>query len=110
MTEIIEINSEKELEELFRLQNVLIFKNSTQCGISRRALNELREFVREAPEEFEVRMVDVIRQRNLSRVIAERTGIVHQSPQAILLKEGNPVWNASHFEITVKSLRAAVGI
>ena len=50
---------------------------------------------------------DVVEQRELSRMAAARTGIVHESPQAIRLVRGRPLWNASHGAITYASLTEA---
>jgi transposase InsO family protein len=49
------------------------------------------------------------RERTLSRRIADRTGVRHESPQAILVERGRAVWNASHGAITRESLAAALG-
>ena len=46
--------------------------------------------------------------RRLSDSAAERFGIRHETPQAILLKDGRPVWNASHFRITADALTRAI--
>jgi bacillithiol system protein YtxJ len=48
------------------------------------------------------------RVHDVSDEIARRSGVRHQSPQAILLREGKPVWDASHIGITVDSLLAAI--
>jgi bacillithiol system protein YtxJ len=49
-------------------------------------------------------LVDVIGQRPLSREIAGRLSIAHESPQAILLRSGTPVWHASHFGVTAEAM------
>jgi bacillithiol system protein YtxJ len=51
----------------------------------------------------------VVANRDLSLLAAERTGVVHQSPQAILLRSGKAVWSESHHGITAASLDTAVG-
>ncbi len=107
MKEILEVRTSEEMEEVFMMERVLLFKNSTRCGISQRALRELREFAREAPEDLEIRMVDVNERKELSDVFEEKTGIPHKSPQAVYLENGKPVWDASHFEINEKNLRNA---
>ena len=37
--------------------------------------------------------------------IARRTGIKHESPQAIVFKDGEPVYHASHYDITIEDLK-----
>jgi len=39
---------------------------------------------------------------------AERLGIRHETPRAILLRGGRPIWNASHFPITAEALDRAL--
>ena len=46
-----------------------------------------------------VYLVDVVQSRPLSRYIAERIGVVHASPQAIILRAGVPAWHGSHFDL-----------
>lgn len=43
-----------------------------------------------------------------AREIEERTGIRHESPQAIVMRGGEPVWHASHRGVTQEALTRAV--
>jgi bacillithiol system protein YtxJ len=43
--------------------------------------------------------------RPLALAVAERTGVTHESPQAICLVGGKAVRHASHHEITAERLR-----
>ena len=52
--------------------------------------------------------LDLLEHRDLSNEIAERSGVKHESPQAILLRDGKAIWNASHMSITSDSLLEAV--
>jgi bacillithiol system protein YtxJ len=56
----------------------------------------------------EVNLVEVQRDREISRQIEQRTGLRHESPQVILLRRGKAVWDASHFDIKASSVLAAV--
>lgn len=47
--------------------------------------------------------------RELSRLIAEETGIRHESPQIILFRGGKAVWSASHGGVTLEAMRSALG-
>lgn len=90
----------------------LVYKHSTRCPIAGIALEEI-ELLAELRPELPIHVVDVIRDRPLSRHVAERTGVTHHSPQAILLVHGRPAWAASHFEVRaetiVRRLDAAAG-
>lgn len=85
---------------------VLLFKHSPICPVSAAAFAEYRGFCAEQPD-VPTLFVDVIEQRPVARGLAERCGVEHQSPQAILFREGQPVWNASHRAITKETLAAA---
>jgi bacillithiol system protein YtxJ len=83
-----------------------IFKHSTRCDISSAADAALLEFLERRPE-VPVYKVLVIESRPVSIAIAEGLGIPHASPQAILVRDGKPIWNASHWEITPDALESA---
>jgi len=86
----------------------LLLKHSTACPISRMA-NEAFTRYAGSKDSIECWKVLVIEDRSVSLHIAEKTGIKHQSPQAILFVKGKPVWNASHYSITEENLRKACG-
>ncbi|CAM3722942.1 bacillithiol system redox-active protein YtxJ [Cohnella lubricantis] len=88
----------------------LIFKHSTQCPISAGAYEELTQYMaRSAGEEADFSIVRVIEERPVSNAIAEALGVTHKSPQAILVKEGQPVWDESHWRITQSFLNEKFG-
>jgi bacillithiol system protein YtxJ len=112
-TERIELTSLEDLDRVWTLsaqKPCLLFKHSTRCPISTRALAAFEQ-ARSRPEAAAVAWVylDLIAHRDVSNEIAMRSGVTHQSPQAILLREGKPVWRASHIGITVDSLLLAIG-
>ncbi len=41
--------------------------------------------------------------------MASRTGIKHESPQVIVLRNGRPVYAASHWDITGEEVARAAG-
>jgi len=88
-----------------RERPVLLFKHSRYCGVSCEALDELHTHM-EGPAGGAVsyKMITVQTHRPVSDAAAERLGIRHETPQAILLRDGKPVWNASHFRITASQL------
>ncbi len=87
---------------------VLVFKHSRSCGISCEALDELRTHVDRAVSGAAYKLITVQSHRHVSDEVAARFGIRHETPQAILLRDGQPVWTASHFKITAHQLDAAV--
>lgn len=86
---------------------VLIFKHSTACPVSAHAHREFQAWLDSDDPKPRTALVRVIEERPLSREIAARLGVTHQSPQAILVADGRAHWHASHSDITHESLRDA---
>jgi bacillithiol system protein YtxJ len=93
-----------------RERPVLVFKHSRTCGVSAEALDELRTHVERAEAGVSYKLITVQSHRRVSDEATVRFGIRHETPQAILLRDGRPVWNASHFRITAKHLDTMVTI
>jgi bacillithiol system protein YtxJ len=90
-------------------QPVLLFKHSHTCGISAEALDELRVHIDDASvHAVRYAMVTVQTHREVSNTITERLGIRHETPQAILVREGRVVWSASHFRVNAAELDKAL--
>jgi bacillithiol system protein YtxJ len=97
------------LRELSRTRPVWLLKHSTTCGISAAARREYERFAATAApgEAPRFALVEVQPSRALCRQIAAETGIPHESPQVLLLRGGEVVWNASHWGITTDALARA---
>lgn len=91
-----------------RERPVLVFKHSRTCGISAEALDEFRTHVERAESRVSYKLITVQSHRRVSDEAAARFGIRHETPQAILLRDGRAVWNASHFRITASHLDTVV--
>jgi thioredoxin 1 len=93
-----------------RERPVLLFKHSRHCGTSFEALDALHAHIDAAPPgSAAYRMITVQTHRPVSDAVAQRFGIRHETPQAILLRDGKVIWNASHFRITASQLDQQVG-
>lgn len=89
---------------------LLLFKHSTQCPISAGAHDELMHYIEDSESpEVDFSIVRVIEERPVSNAIAEKLGVKHASPQAILIKDGQPVWDTSHWNITYDFLSEKLG-
>ncbi|MDQ3137964.1 MAG: bacillithiol system redox-active protein YtxJ [Gemmatimonadota bacterium] len=102
------IVNEADLDSLLAAPLAVLYKHSPICPTSSVAYDEMVEFLRRRSR-VPVFLVDVIRYRPLSRALAERTGVAHASPQAIILREGVAAWHASHFEVQAEALARVVG-
>ena len=86
---------------------VAIFKHSPTCGTSAQAFDELEAYL-QAPDAVDVHLVDVLRSRPLSQAIAATFGVRHESPQLLLLVDGQVGWNGSHWRVNGDELRHAL--
>jgi len=102
-----QIEDREELAAALRNRLFLLFKHSSICPVSARAMKEYGRFVEEHGD-VPTGWIDVIDQRDWSQWIAAETGVEHRSPQALLVRDGAVVWSASHFDITASSLAAAL--
>jgi bacillithiol system protein YtxJ len=81
----------------------VVYKHSPICPTSGIAYEEMRS-LRRLQQDVPVYLLDVINYRPLSRYIAERVGVVHASPQAIILRAGVPAWHGSHFDLRAETM------
>ena len=94
-----------DLENLFEssfVRPVILFKHSNSCGISAHVFEMTSEI------DADIDLIVIQDHRDLSNSVAERTGYVHQSPQAFVLKNGVPVYLATHYGIDPKKIVEAV--
>jgi thioredoxin 1 len=91
-----------------RERPVLLFKHSRYCGVSCEALDELQTHIESATPGVAYKMITVQTHRPVSDAAAARLGLRHETPQAILIRDGKVVWNASHFRITATQLDQAL--
>lgn len=85
---------------------ILLFKHSPICPVSTAAHAEWERF-RAGKPELDTLFVDVIHDKPTARGLASECGVPHASPQVILFQDGQPVWDASHGEITAGALDGA---
>ena len=84
-------------------QPVVLFKHDFACPISANAYREL------AAVPCEVPLIDVERQKGLADEVASRIGVEHESPQVIVLRNGQPVYSASLWDISGEEVARAAG-
>ena len=97
----VQLDSIEKLDDLFTRSDstpVVIFKHSSSCGVSSMIYRRMTEL------DAEVNIVVVQDAREVSNEIVERTGIRHETPQAIVLRNGEPIYQASHYSITPEAI------
>jgi len=87
---------------------LLLFKHSFTCGVSAEALDELVAHLNERPRDASYAMVTVQTHRELSNAVARQLGVRHETPQALLIRDGRVVWSASHFRVTATAVAEAI--
>lgn len=106
MTSIEQLNSAVEATED---QPLLLFKHSTRCPISANAYQEMNDYLQNSPnEQVKYGIIYVVEDRPVSNEAADKLGVKHESPQAILVKKGIPVWHTSHSDITSTTITKAL--
>lgn len=101
------INSSDQLKELDRLSDdklMVIFKHSTSCPISKMAFKRFQKEADFDTDKADLFYVGVLDQRDISNAIASHYGVMHQSPQLIIIKNGDVVHHASHSAIVPSSV------
>jgi hypothetical protein len=107
---------------------LLLFKHSFTCGISAEALDELvahlnavaslrrrdepvlpgRSASADRRVDASYAMVTVQTHREVSNAVARKLGVRHETPQALLIRDGRVVWSASHFRVTAQAVAIAL--
>ncbi|MDR9409689.1 MAG: bacillithiol system redox-active protein YtxJ [Balneolaceae bacterium] len=82
----------------------LIYKHSTRCSVSFVSKDDLEKYAEQISQKADLNIVYVIQQRNISNAIATEFKIRHESPQAILLKDGEVIWKGSHWDVNAEEI------
>lgn len=101
----IELNTEvqlNEIKELSKEKPQLIFKHSTRCAVSSMAKSRLERST--PPQNVDFYFLDLIRYRDISNKVAESFDVYHESPQVLLIKNGECVYDESHSGISMDDI------
>ena len=80
----------------------VILKHSTTCSISKMALARLERA--EAPTSILFYYLDLLNYRTISNAIAEKFSVYHESPQILLIKNGECIFDESHGGIQMEEI------
>ena len=97
----IKVNTTEELDGLFEKsseQPVFLFKHSLTCPISAGVFEIVSGI------DTDVHLVVVQHSQDVSKELAAKSGVRHESPQAIIIKDGKPVYHASHYDVTAQDV------
>lgn len=100
---------EAKVQGLKDLEGVtVIFKHSTRCPISSTALNRVNSYCSKTDRHINSYIVHVVEERSISNQIADALSIQHESPQLIILKDGQVKYHQSHLSITESELVSVI--
>ena len=114
--DLISLHSVADLDRLLsesHTRPLLLFKHSYSCGISAEALDELvdhlnADILTAGIPEPQYALVTVQTHRDVSNAVTARLGVRHETPQALLIRDGRVVWAASHFRVTADAMKKAL--
>ena len=98
----IHLTDEEQLKQVIsksQSRPQVIFKHSTRCSISAVALQRLQK--EEQPSDIDFYFLDLLSYRNLSNRISEIFKVHHESPQVLLIRDGDCVYDESHLSISM---------
>lgn len=105
------LESEKQLAQAIQDSHekpVVLFKHSVTCGISAGAKHRLESGWNFDGADLDFYYLDLLAHRPISNKIAEDLGVMHQSPQIIVLKNGKAVFDTSHHRINVQAIESVL--
>lgn len=95
-----------EIEQKSHQLPVVIFKHSTRCGISRMVLGNLeKDFDLPKDGDYQLYFLDLLKNREISAEIQSRFGVVHESPQLLVIRNGKCIYHRSHHGIDFQELK-----
>ena len=87
----------------------IIFKHSTRCSVSMMTKKRMEMDRDLLPENIPVYFLDLISYRDLSNAISNIFQVHHESPQLLLIKDGECIYETSHGEISLEDALDQIG-
>ena len=103
LTDVQQLN---EIKELSKTRVQVIFKHSTRCSVSSMAKHRLERTEQSMATDFY--FLDLLRFRSLSDQVATDFSVHHQSPQILLIRNAECVYEESHNGIQMDEINEQV--
>lgn len=101
----IPLNSTLQLDSFINSDStIVIFKHSTRCPVSSMAKKNLEIEKNLIPEKAQFYFLDLIAHRDVSNKIAEIWNVRHESPQILVVKGAQCIYNSSHSDIEMQEI------
>ncbi|PST84199.1 bacillithiol system redox-active protein YtxJ [Pedobacter yulinensis] len=105
----IAFSTKEQLEEIKNRDGYsVIFKHSTRCPISAMAKRRFEMDGDLLPSDVPLYFLDLIQYREISNQIAEDFSVAHQSPQVLLIRNGDCVLESSHGDISAEEVAGEI--
>jgi bacillithiol system protein YtxJ len=102
------INNKSQLVEIENesySNPVVIFKNSSRCGISQSMLLNFQQDMRQANSgSMGFYLLDIVKNRDISSIIAQQFNLHHESPQLLVIENGECTYHKNHWNISYSDL------
>lgn len=94
-----------DIEEKSKTKTQVIFKHSTRCGISRMVMNQFVDAYNLTETDLDLYYLDLLNYRDVSNEVGYKFQVLHESPQILVIKNGQTVAHASHGVINEMPLK-----
>jgi len=103
------LESKEQLEKIAGAKDPqIIFKHNTTCPISKSVLRSIKEEEQVLPPDIPFYILDLLTYRSVSDAVEEQFDVPHQSPQLLLIKNGQCSYDESLYDITPKQTAEAI--
>lgn len=99
------IHQLEDIDDIIRLSSLrpqVIFKHSTRCNISSVARRRLEHS--KVPQQIDFHLIDLISYRDISNKISQIFDVWHESPQVLLIVDGECIYDESHLGIEMEEI------
>lgn len=93
------------VEKLSEEKLIVIFKHSVTCGISNMVWHQFQNEIDFTNERVEMLYLDLLAHRDVSNEITRRFKVLHQSPQILVISNGEVLHHASHSAIRISNIK-----
>jgi bacillithiol system protein YtxJ len=103
--EWIAIDSASQVKDIKEQRGLsLLFKHSTRCSISAMVKRRFEKDWEQLPSDLPLYYLDLIAFREISNEVANIFFVHHESPQLLLIENGECILDLSHGDVTVEEV------
>jgi bacillithiol system protein YtxJ len=105
----IALENQEQLDKLKSASGYsVIFKHNTTCPISKNTRANFEKNAGMLPEGTDVYFLDLLSYREISNSIAEQFDVQHESPQLLVIKDGQCTFSQSLYDISAEDAADAI--